>query len=123
MGPPFRSLLLPLDGRRGCPRRLGGRPPTDGPLQGPYVREVRKESHGIIPRPGVVIIAIIILLLRGRLRGGLLLRETLEFLLATSFYLHLALEDLPIVPLLRGIFLLFLLSRGEASHLSSGVIL
>jgi hypothetical protein len=63
MSPRSCSLLLPLDGRRGYPQRLGGRPPIDGPLQGPYVREVRMESHGIILRPDVVIVAIVILLL------------------------------------------------------------
>jgi hypothetical protein len=61
--------------------------------------------------------------LRGRLRGGLLLRETLEPLLATALYQHLTLEDLPITSLLHGIFLLFLLGHREASHMSSHAIL
>jgi hypothetical protein len=99
--------------------------PTNRTLQGPYVREVRKESHGIIPQPGVVIITVIILLLllRGRLRWGLLHRETLEPLLVTALIQRLALEDLPVLPLLRGIFLLFLLSHRKASHLSGHAIL
>jgi hypothetical protein len=41
----------------------------------------------------------------------------------TTLYQRLALEDLPIAPLLRGILVLFLLGYSEVSHLSSHVIL
>jgi hypothetical protein len=36
-------------------------PPVDGPLQGPYVREVREESHGTIPRLDIIITIVILL--------------------------------------------------------------
>jgi hypothetical protein len=60
------------------------------------------------------------MLLRGHLRGGLLNWETLEPLLAVAPIQRLALEGLPDLTLLCGIFLL--LSRRKASHLSSGTI-
>jgi hypothetical protein len=41
----------------------------------------------------------------------------------TTLYQCLALEDLPVAPLLRDILVLFFLGYGEASHLSSRVIL
>jgi hypothetical protein len=40
-----------------------------------------------------------------------------------TLYQRLALEDLLVAPLLRGILLLFLLGCREASHLSSRAIL
>jgi hypothetical protein len=91
-------------------------------MQGPHVREMHEKSHSVIPRLGTIIVAILILL-RGCLRGGLLDGETLEPLLAVVPIQHLALEGLPDLTLLRGVFLFLLLSRRKASRLSSSVIL
>jgi hypothetical protein len=70
---------------------------------------VRKCSRDVVPRLGIIIIAIIVIIFfpRGYLRRGLLHRETLEPLLATALIQRLALEDLPVLPLLHGIFLFF----------------
>jgi hypothetical protein len=59
MSPPFCSLLLPLDGHRGWPRCLGGRPPTDDLLQGPHVRKVGKGSRGVVLRLSIIIVVIV----------------------------------------------------------------
>jgi hypothetical protein len=79
---------------------------------------MHKKSRSVIPRLGAIIVAIFILiLLRGRLRGGLLDRETLEPLLAAAPIQRLTLEGLPDLTLLCSIFLFLLLSRRKASHL------
>jgi hypothetical protein len=83
---------------------------------------VRQKSHGVIPRPTVIVVAILILP-RDRLRGGFLNRETLEILLATALIQRLTLEGLPDLMLLHGVLLSLLLSRREASRLSSSKIL
>jgi hypothetical protein len=83
---------------------------------------VHRKSHGIVPRPGVVVTAVLILP-RDRLRGGFLDRETLETLLAAMLIQHLALEVLPDLTLLRSVLLSLLLGRREASRLSSSPIL
>jgi hypothetical protein len=119
-------LLAPPPSRRAprLPSILGRSTPADRLLQGPHVSKVHKCSHGVVPRLDIIIITIIVItLLRGCLRGGLLRRETLEPLLPTSLIQRLTLEDLPFAPLLHDIFLSFLLSHRKASHLSSRAIL
>jgi hypothetical protein len=82
------------------------------------------KSRGVVPRPGVVIVAILnFVLLRGRLRGGFLDRETIEPLLAAALIQRLTLEGLSDLTLLCGVFLSLLLSRRNASRLSSSAIL
>jgi hypothetical protein len=84
---------------------------------------MREKRRSIIPRLGTIIVTILILiLLRGHLRGGLLDRETLEPLLAAAPIQRLALEGLPDLTLLRDVFLFLLLSRRKVSHLSSSTI-
>jgi hypothetical protein len=83
---------------------------------------MREKSCSVIPRLGIIIVAILILL-RGRLRRGLLDGETLEPLLAAAPIQCLALEGLPDLTLLHGIFLFLFLSRRKASYLSSSMIL
>jgi hypothetical protein len=83
---------------------------------------MHEKSRSVIPRLGIIIVTILILL-RGRLRRGLLDVETLEPLLAATPIQRLALKGLPDLTLLRGVFLFLLLSRGKASHLSSSAIL
>jgi hypothetical protein len=83
---------------------------------------VRQKSRGIIPRPGVVIAAVLILP-RDRLGGGFLDRKTLEALLAAALIQRLTLEGLLDLTLLRSVLLLLLLGRREASRLSSSLIL
>jgi hypothetical protein len=96
--------------------------PHQWALAGSYIEEVRQKSHGIIPRPDVVIAAVLILP-RDHLRGGFLDRETLETLLAAALIQRLTLEGLPDLTLLHGILLSLLLGRREASRLSSSPIL
>jgi hypothetical protein len=83
---------------------------------------VRQKSQGIIPRPDVVIAAVLILP-RDRLGGGFLDRETLETLLAAALLQCLMLEGLPDLTLLRSVLLSLLLGYQEASRLSSSPIL
>jgi hypothetical protein len=83
---------------------------------------VHKKSHGIIPRPGIIIVAVFILP-RDRLRGGFLDRETLEALLAAALFQSLMLEGLLDLTLLSSVLLFLLLGRREASCLSSSPIL
>jgi hypothetical protein len=83
---------------------------------------VRQKSHGIVPRPGVVIAAILILP-RDHLKGGFLDRETLKTLLAAALIQRLALEGLLDLTLLHSMLLSLLLSHREASCLSSSAIL
>jgi hypothetical protein len=96
--------------------------PANRLQQGPHIREVHQKSRGIVPRPGVIVTAILILP-RDRLRGGFLDRETLETLLAVTLIQRLTLEGLPSLMLLRGVLLSLLLSYREASRLSSSPIL
>jgi hypothetical protein len=85
---------------------------------------VRQKSHGVVPRPGLIIAVILVLILpRGHLRGGFLDGETLETLLAVALIQHLTLEGLFDLTLLRGVFLFLVLSYRDASHLSSSAIL
>jgi hypothetical protein len=83
---------------------------------------VRQKSHGIIPRPGVIIAAVLILP-RDCLGGGFLNRKTLEALLAAELIQRLTLEGLLDLMLLRSVLLFLLLGRREASRLSSSPIL
>jgi hypothetical protein len=83
---------------------------------------VRQKSRSIIPRPGVIVAAIIILP-QDRLRGGFLDRETLKTLLAMVLIQRLTLEGLPDLTLLHGVLLSLLLGYREASRLSSSPIL
>jgi hypothetical protein len=83
---------------------------------------VRQKSHGIIPRPGVIVAAVFVLL-RDRLRGRLLDREPLEALLAAELLQRLALEGLLDLTLLGSVLLFLLLGHREASSLSSSPIL
>jgi hypothetical protein len=83
---------------------------------------VCQKSHGIIPRPSVVIAAVFILP-RDRLEGGFLDRETLEALLAVVLFQRLALEGLLDLTLLRSVLLFLLLGCREASRLSCSPIL
>jgi hypothetical protein len=83
---------------------------------------VSQRSHGIIPRPGVIIAAVFVLP-RDRLRRRLLEREPVEALLATALLQCLLLEGLAELTLLGSILLLLLLGRQEASSLLSGSIL
>jgi hypothetical protein len=82
---------------------------------------VRQKSRGIIPRPGVVV-AVVFVLLRDRLGGRLLDWEPLEALLAAVLLQCLTLEGLLDLTLL-GSVLLLLLGRQEASSIPSGPIL
>jgi hypothetical protein len=87
---------------------------------------VCQKSHGVIPQPGVIVIATLILILilpQGRLRGGFLDRETVEPLLAVVLIQRLTLKGLSDLTLLRGVFLFLLLSHRDVSRLSSSAIL
>jgi hypothetical protein len=83
---------------------------------------VCQKSHGIVPRPGVVIVVVFILP-RDRLKGGFLDRETLEALLAAVLFQCLTLEGLLDLTLLRSVLLFPLLGHREASRLLSSPIL
>jgi hypothetical protein len=93
----------------------------NGLQKGPHIEEVRQGSRGIIPRPGVVVVAVFVLP-RDRLGGGLLEREPIEALLATMLLQRLLLEGLSNLTLLGSILLLLLLDRQEASSLPSSPI-
>jgi hypothetical protein len=81
---------------------------------------VRQRSRVVIPRPGVVVAAVIVLP-RDRLGGRLLEREPVEALLATTLLQRFLLEGLTdLTPL--GSVLLLLLGRQEASSLPSDPI-
>jgi hypothetical protein len=71
---------------------------------------VRRISHGIIPRPGVIV-ATVFILPRDHLRGRLLEREPVEALLVTALLQRLLLESLSDLTLLGNVLLLFLLER------------
>jgi hypothetical protein len=62
-------------------------------------------SRGVIPRPDVIVIAVIVLP-RDRLEGRLLKREPVEALLAMVFLQRLLLEGLADLTLLGSVFLL-----------------
>jgi hypothetical protein len=83
---------------------------------------VCQKSHGIIPRPGVVI-AVVFILSRDRLGGGFLNQETLEALLAVALIQCLTLEGLLDLTLFRSVLLFLLLNHREASRLSCSLIL
>jgi hypothetical protein len=78
-------------------------------------------GRGIIPRPGVVVVAVFVLP-RDCLGGRLLEREPIEALLATAFLQRLLLESLLDLTLLGSILLLILLGYQEVSSLSSSPI-
>jgi hypothetical protein len=75
---------------------------------------VRQGSRGVVPRPGVVVAAIIVLP-RDCLGGRLLER-------ATTLLQRFLLEGLADLTLLGSVFLLLLLGRQEASSLPSDPI-
>jgi hypothetical protein len=91
-----------------------------GSRKGAHIGEVRQGSHGVVPRPGVVV-ATIIILPRDHLRGRLLEREPIETLLLTALLQRLLLEGLVDLVFLGGVLLL-LLGRQEASSLLSDPI-
>jgi hypothetical protein len=82
---------------------------------------VLQGSHGVVPRPGVVVVAVIVLH-RDCLEGRLLEREPVEALLATVLLQCLLLEGLVDLTLLGSIFLPLLLGCQEASSLPSDPI-
>jgi hypothetical protein len=82
---------------------------------------VRQGSRGVIPRPCVIIITVIILP-RNHLRGRLLERDPAEALLVTALLQRLLLVGLADLTLLGSVFLLLLLGRQEASSLPSDLI-
>jgi hypothetical protein len=100
------------------PRRLT---PQRAP-KGAHIGEVRQTSRGVIPRQGVIVITIIIILPRDHLGGRLLEREPVEALLTSTLLQRLLLLGLADLTLLGDVFLLFLLGRQEASSLSSDPI-
>jgi hypothetical protein len=81
---------------------------------------VHQISHGIVPRPNVVV-AIVFILPRDCLGGRLLEREPVEALLATVLLQRLLLKGLPDLTLVGSVFLL-LLGCQEASSLPGDLI-
>jgi hypothetical protein len=120
--PHFFWLLLHLDGHRGQPRHLGGRPP-DGLQEGAHVGEVRHTGRGVIPRQGIVVpITVVIVLPRDRLRGRLLEGKPVEALLAPMFFQLLLLLGLADLALLGSILRLLLLGHQVASSFPSRLV-
>jgi hypothetical protein len=117
------SLLAPPSPQR-APRlpSTPGRSTPNGLQKGAHIGEVRQRSRGLVPRPGVIVVAIIVVLPQDRLRGRLLEREPVKALLTSALLQRLLLLGLTDLTLLGGVFLLFLLGRQEVSSLPSDLI-
>jgi hypothetical protein len=90
--------------------------------KGAHIGEVRQRSRGLVPRPGIIVVAAIVVLPQDRLGGRLLEWEPVKALLMSALLQCLLLLGLADLTLLGGVFLLFLLGRQEASSLPSDPI-
>jgi hypothetical protein len=82
---------------------------------------VHQGSRGVVPRPGVIIVVVIVLP-RDCIGGRLLEQEPIEPLFVTVLLQCLLLEGLADLTIFGSIFILLLLGRQEASSLPSDPI-
>jgi hypothetical protein len=89
------------------------------------VGEVSQAGRGFIPRQGVIVftVAVVVVLLRDRLRGRLCQGNPVDGLLAPKFLQRLRLLGLADRPLLGRLLDLLLLGRVPASSLLGGLVL